>query len=103
MSVKSRLISLRMPQKGQGWYGDYLTWESAAAEAEGYAGKNIPETVDPVVMTVKEGKAAIRKGWLLFYEVSFNFPLLYFMQCQRPAACLKPMRLTKEGNRPVSA
>lgn len=54
--------------KGWGFFGDYKTWQAAAADCEGYDDTAILESVVTAARAVKKGEAAFERDGFLFYE-----------------------------------
>jgi putative methyltransferase (TIGR04325 family) len=76
MPLMSTIISLRMKQKGIGWYGDYGSWEEALKDTTGYGSDAIFKAVKKAALAVKRGEAAYERDGFTFKEEKFNFPLL---------------------------
>ena len=55
-------------KKGWGFFGDYKTWQAAAADCEGYDAAPILERVVSSARAVKNGEAAYERDGFLFFE-----------------------------------
>ncbi|MBL7815863.1 MAG: methyltransferase, TIGR04325 family [Saprospiraceae bacterium] len=55
-------------KKGWGFFGDYSTWQAAAADCEGYDSKPILARVLAAARAVKNGEAEFERDGFLFFE-----------------------------------
>lgn len=55
-------------KKGWGFFGDYKTWQAAAADCEGYDAAPILDRVLSAARAVKNGEAKYERDAFLFYE-----------------------------------
>lgn len=71
---------IRIGLNWSGWgirfEGDYPSWDSAQAHAEGYDAKLILERVLRATLAVKAGEAAFERDGVLFAKPDYPFPLL---------------------------
>lgn len=56
--------------------GDYTSWEEAQKNAVGYDCDNIFKKVADSTLKVVEGKAAYERDSVLFYDPTYNYPLI---------------------------
>jgi putative methyltransferase (TIGR04325 family) len=70
-----RALGSRLRRRG--WFtGNYSTWIEARADSQGYEDALIVERVLAATLKVKDGAAAYERDSVLFFEPSFEFPLL---------------------------
>ena len=55
-------------KKGWGFFGDYKTWQAAAADCEGYDAAPILDRVLSAARAVKNGEAVFERDGFLFYQ-----------------------------------
>jgi putative methyltransferase (TIGR04325 family) len=61
------------------WKGNFPTWEAALQQARGYDDAQILERIRKAATAVKEGKALFERDGKLFYEPTYDYPLLTFL------------------------
>ncbi len=69
----------KKPKEKYGWFGDYATWEEAAAHGEGFAKSNILEKTKSALLKVKNGEAVYERDSVLFDKKEYPFPLISFL------------------------
>lgn len=62
--------------KSTGWFGNYLRWSDALENSSGYDDNKIIRQVVSSTEMVISGKAYYEKDGVLFYEPSYNWPVL---------------------------
>ncbi|MBL7848593.1 MAG: methyltransferase, TIGR04325 family [Cyclobacteriaceae bacterium] len=72
--VAKSLASIR-PAK-YGWFGDYGSWEDAAAHTSGYDAEAIAQKVLDAALKVKQGKAAYERDSVTFDRPEYPWPIL---------------------------
>lgn len=71
---------LRGNQQDVNYLGDYLSWNEAEKNCEGYDSGSIFQKVSNAAMQVKEGKAIFDRDSVLFYKEEWNYPLIAWLQ-----------------------
>src|SRR4051794_8176228 len=56
--------------------GDFATWQEAQSKSEGYGANQILERVSEGAREVKEGRARYERDSKVFYEKSYEWPML---------------------------
>lgn len=69
----------KKPKEEYGWFGNYASWEEAAAHADGYAKSNILEKTKAALLKVKNGEAVYERDSVLFDKKEYPFPLISFL------------------------
>lgn len=64
------------PDPPSGYHGDYDSWESAVASAQGYDAQIILDIQSAAMRQVRDGKAAYERDSVLFDEVILSHPML---------------------------
>lgn len=72
--IKSRIKQLL--RNGQGWSGDYASWQEAQEHCRGYDAGNILQKVKDATLKVKEGKAVYERDSVIFDKIEYSYPLL---------------------------
>lgn len=73
-----RLLS-RARRRNAGWFGNFQSWQGAAAQSTGYDSKLILEKVKAAALRVKSGEAAFERDSVAFHEVEYRWPLLAWL------------------------
>jgi len=91
-----KLFSSKRKKIQYGWFGNYTSWEDAAAVAGGYDSANILGITRDALLQVKNGTAVYERDSVLFAEKEYPFPLISCLL--RSAALLKrPLHILDFG------
>jgi len=63
-------------KSGEGWHGDYSSWEQAKKLTTGYESENIINRVRAAALKVKRGEAAYERSAIAYDKASIDLPLL---------------------------
>ncbi|UCG28694.1 MAG: methyltransferase, TIGR04325 family [Bacteroidales bacterium] len=59
-----------------GWKGNYISWEEAERDSDGYGSDSILQKVKEATEKVRDGTAAYERDSVLFDEIQYSYPFL---------------------------
>ena len=76
VTIKQRLFP---KQQNYGWFGDYKTWEDAAADSTGYENTNILEKVKTTTSILRDNPDLFEYDTILKKSTDYNWHILTFL------------------------